>query len=421
MSFQRSLVSDASRQRIVLALVAISRITGGALFGTAITVYLGRNASPFVVTLSFAIFSLGLLLFSPVWGAIADITGRRKAILVGTALCSALVIAPLAVTTSVPLEIACRGLYAVFIAGFQSVILTIVSETGGDESRGRSIGFYSSAQSGGDITGRLLVGFLLGLLVPTELYLVVVVIGLVTTVASALVVDPTVTPDAVLTFDRFREEFRTRLVPRGARNDLFRTKGLAWLYGGLTLRNMTQKGVSSVLPVFLVSDVGLTEFTMGAVLAVSPAIRIVAMYAFGRLSDRIGRKGLIVVGLSGAGGQALVTVAALLPASMLLRTGVSGAALFVHALTFSALTIGTIAFIGDVAPQDRESELMGLRSTARGLGGVLGPLIVGGLATYLDYASAFVAVSVLSFVAAGLVARKLTESYERPVSSEVVG
>jgi MFS family permease len=408
---------DARRQHLVLALVAASRTSAGAIFGPAVTVYIGRAAPPLAATPPLATFSLGLLVFAPVWGAIADVTGRRKLVLVGTALGSALTVAPLAVTVSVPLEIASRGLYAVFIGGFGSVILTIVSETGGDSARGRSIGFYTSAQAGGDIIGRLLVGYLLGVLFPTELYLVVVVVGLLTTVCSVFVVDPTPTPEGAATVESVLAEMRTRLVPRGARQNLFRTKGLGWLYVGLVLRNTTQKGVSSVLPVFLVADVGLSEFVMGVVLAVSPAVRLVAMYALGRLSDAIGRKWLIVAGLGGAGGQALVGVAALLPATMVLRAVVSGSALLVHALTFSALTIGTIAFIGDVAPADRESELMGLRSTARGLGGVIGPLIVGGLATYLDYASAFVAISVLSFLAAGLVARTLVESHGEPAAA----
>jgi len=404
-------LSAARRQRVVLALVAVSRITAGALFGTAITVYLGRSASPFVLTLSFAIFSLGLLLFAPVWGVVADVTGRRKAVLVVTGLGASLAIAPLAVTRSVPLEIASRGLYAVFVTGFGSVVLTIVSELGGDADRGRSIGFYTSFQSGGDIVGRLLGGYLLGLLLPTELYGVVVAVSLVTTVCAALVTDPTTAREGELTALRLWRDVRRRLYPTGERRDLFRTNGLGWLYAGLTLRNMTQKGVSSVLAVYLVTDVGLSEFVMGAVLATSPTVRVVSMYGLGRLSDTVGRKRLIVAGLCGAGVQALVLVAALAPATAAARAVVSGGALVVHALTFSALTVGAVAFIGDVSPTDRESELMGYRSTARGVGGVLGPLLVGGLATVADYGTAFAAISVLSFVAAALVGRRLVESH----------
>ena len=413
---EASAVSHAQGRRHtgLLALVGVSRVACGSLFGTAVTVYLGREGSPFTVSLAYAVFSFGLLVFAPVWGAIADITGRRHAVLTGTALLSAVAIVPLAFRVSVPLQIACRGLFAVFTAGFQSTILTVVSESGGETGRGRSVGFYNSARSVGSISGRLFVGYFIGVLVPTDLYLVVVVLGLAGAVLTAFLHDPTSGMDATLTAPRLVSEIRRRLVPRGASRVLFRQKGLGWLYVGIALRNMTEKGFISVVPMYLISDVGLSEVTMGAVLAVSPAVRTVSMYAFGRLSDITGRKNLIVGGLGGSGVQVLVAAAALAPAATVLRVGVSGAAFVIHALTYSALTVGTIAFVGDVAPVDRESELMGLRSTARGVGGVVGPLVVGVLATWFDYATAFACVSLLAFAAAGLVAATLTESLNAP-------
>lgn len=404
-------LGEESRQRTVLALVGISRVACGSLFGTAMAVYIGREGSPFMVSLAYAAFSFGLLTFAPVWGALADITGRRRAILVGTALLSTAAILPLTVHVSVPLQIASRGLYAVFTAGFQSVMLTIVSETGGDEGRGQSIGFYSSARATGSISGRLFVGYLLGFFLPTGLYLVVVAIGLAGSLLTLLLHDPTPGSDADLTPTKLFGAVRGRLVPRGAKRTLFRETGLGWLYVGVALRNMTEKGFVSVVPVFLVADVGLSEVTMGLVLAVSPAVRMVSMYGFGRLSDIVGRKKLIVGGLAGSGVQTLVIVAALVPEGRLLRIGISSSAFLVHAVTFSMLTVGTVAFVGDVAPVDRESELMGLRSTARGVGGVLGPLVVGVIATATEYATAYVCISVLAFVAAGIVARTLTESH----------
>ncbi|WP_235063400.1 MFS transporter [Candidatus Halobonum tyrrellensis] len=399
-----------------VALVGVSRVACGSLFGTAVAVYLGRTGSPFTVSLAYAAFSFGLLAFAPVWGAVADITGRRRLILTATAFLSALAVAPLAFRVSVPLQIACRGLFAVFTAGFQSTMLTLVSESGGEAGRGRSVGFYNSARSVGSIGGRLFVGYLVGVLVPTDLYLVVVGLGLAGGVATLFLHDPTSGMGASLTASRLAAEVRRRALPRGASRTLFRETGLGWLYVGIALRNVTEKGFVSVVPVYLVADVGLSEFTMGAVLAVSPAVRIGSMYGFGRLSDAIGRKKLIVGGLGGSGVQALAAVAALLPAAALARVGVSGAVFVVHAVTYSALTVGTVAFVGDVAPDDRESELMGLRSTARGLGGVVGPLVVGTLATWFDYATAFTCISVLAFVAAGLVAATLTESLE-PIDS----
>jgi MFS family permease len=74
------------------------------------------------------------------------------------------------------------------------------------------------------------------------------------------------------------------------------------------------------------------------------------------------------------------------------------------------MTTGALAFIADVAPPNRESELMGLRSTAKGLGGVVGPVLVGGVATLAGYRTAFALASVLAFAAAALVWLALTES-----------
>lgn len=254
-----------------------------------------------MVSLAYATFSLGLLVFTPIWGAIADITGRRRAVLVGTGLLSAVAVAPLAFRVSIPLQIACRGLFAIFAAGFQSTILTLVSESGGTADRGRSVGFYNSARSVGSIGGRLFVGYLIGVLIPTDLYLVVVALGLMGGVLTVFLHDPTPAANVSLTLSRLSSEIRRRAVPRKENAALFRENGLGWLYIGIALRNMTEKGFVSVVPVFLVADVGLSEFTMGAVLAVSPAVRIVSMYGFGRLSDEIGRKSSLSEGSVAAG------------------------------------------------------------------------------------------------------------------------
>jgi MFS family permease len=79
-------------------------------------------------------------------------------------------------------------------------------------------------------------------------------------------------------------------------------------------------------------------------------------------------------------------------------------------IAFSAMTTGALAFIGDVAPDYREAELMGLRSTAKGVGGVVGPVLVGGTATLAGYRTAFALASVLAFLAAALVWVALVES-----------
>ena len=409
------------KQEVFIALAGIARILGAVLLGTSMSVYIGREASPFAVSMALTAFHFGMLLFAPVWGAVADITGKRRLVLVATTTFASLAVLPLSVSHEVWMQIGLRGLYAVFAAGFGSLMLTIVSERGGASRRGQSVGFYNSVVSVGGIGGRVLVGFLLGILVPSSMYLLVAAFSMLAALSAVFIDDPTPDPDRKVTLSELSSEVHRRLLPAVDEREHLKTNGLSWLYVGIILRNMTQKGIGSVLPVFLLADVithefrvgTLTlapEFTMGILLAVSPTLRTLFMYLLGRMTDAFGRKPLIVVGLVGAGVQALALAASSLPPLLPARLGLVALGYAVHAITFSALTTGSVAFIGDVAPPERESELMGLRTTARGVGGVLGPLLVGAAATIWSYEAAFVGSSVLAFVAAGVVVRMLTES-----------
>jgi MFS family permease len=262
----------------------------------------------------------------------------------------------------------------------------------------------------GGISGRLLSGFVLGLLAPGDVYLLLGMIALGAAGVATLVEDPTPAPDGRPARAELAGEIRRRLLPAVDERDHLRTNGLGWLYVALVFRNVTVKGIGAVVPVYLVSVAGFSEVAMGTLLAVSPALRTVVMYVAGRVADGIGRKPLIVGGIAGAGLQALVLVAVLLVEPGPGRIAVAALAFVVHAFSFSALATGTIAFIGDVAPPRRESELMGLRSTAKGVGGVLGPPIFGAIATVATYETAFLGGSVLAFAAAGLVGVRLVES-----------
>jgi len=414
----RLLPTQRRRQQAAIALSAVAQLTTISMLATVMPVFIGRNASPFAVSLALVAFSMGLMVFAPVWGAVADVTGRRRAVLIGTTVLATLSLTPLLVFDSVLVQIGARGLHAAFFAGFAPILLAIVSERGGTSGRGRSVGFFNTARSVGGIAGRALSGVVLGLLAPPETYGVIAAASVLTTIAAVLISEPRATPDQSHSWSELLEEVKTRLLPTVENRDHFKTNGLGWLYIALVCRNMTVKGIGSVLPIYLVAEVGATELAMGLILTTSPIVRTAAMYGFGRVTDRIGRKPLVVAGILGGSVQALVLFGAHLPAVPAFRLGVAGVGMVVHALAYSALTTGAIAFIGDIsetlendgATERRESELMGIRTTTRGLGGVLGPLLVGVIATLTGYTTAFLALSVLAFGGGLLVQRTMTES-----------
>jgi MFS family permease len=396
---------------LFIAVAAATRFAGGILMGTALAVYIGRRGSPLAVSLVSMSYFLGLMLFSPVWGAVADVTGRRRTVLLVTGFGATVAVLPLTVVDGIWGPIGFRALYAAFAAGFAPVVLAIVSTYGGSSGRGRSIGVFNSARSGGFTGGQLTAGVLLGLFAPAELYLVIAGLSLVSTVAVALLADPTPSPDVQPTLSALVGEVRTRLLPAVDEREHLRTNGLRWLYVALAVRNMCVLAIMGLMPPYLVSVVGVSEPVMGALLAVNHGGQVAFMYLLGVAADAVGRKPLVVAGMGGSGLFALVAAAATLPAAPLARIAVAGLAFLLLGAAFSAMTTGAIAFVADVAPADRESELMGLRSTAKGVGGVVGPPLIGALATVTSYETAFAAGSVLALGAAVLVAVALVESH----------
>ncbi|MFC6734260.1 MULTISPECIES: MFS transporter [unclassified Haladaptatus] len=399
-------------QRLLIGVAAGANKGRATLMGTAMAVYVdAAGGSPFAVSLVFTVYWFGLMAFAPVAGAIADITGRRRTVLVVTTALATLAILPLAVVDGVWGPLAFRGLFAVFAAGFLPVMLAIVSERGGTSSRGQSIGFFNSTTAIGFTLAQFFAGVLLGLVAPWALYLIVAAVSAITILAALFITDPRPPQSANVSGDELLAEVRHRLFPAAQDRRHLRSHGLRWLYAAVLLRNMTILGTSSLLPVYLLSEIGVSQFVMGVVLAINPAAQMGFMYLFGHVADSTGRKPLVVYGMAGAGLHTVVVAAATLPSSVTMRAAAMGGSFLILAAAYSAETTGTYAFIGDVAPVERESELMGLHSTARGFGGMAGPPLVGALATWFTFEFAFAAASVLAVVATLLVWNFLVESH----------
>ncbi|MFB6301129.1 MAG: MFS transporter, partial [Halobacteriales archaeon] len=181
-------------ERGLLAIAPATRIMTSMLMGTSLAVFIGQRGSPFAVSMVMTAYFIGLMFFAPVWGAIADVTGRRRTVLIGTGVMASLIVLPLSVIDGVWGPIGLRALYAIFAAGFMPVMLSIVSAHGGAEGRGRSIGFFNSARAVGFTAAQVGAGFLIGSMLPGELFLVVAAISLLSTIAVAFLSDPAPQP-----------------------------------------------------------------------------------------------------------------------------------------------------------------------------------------------------------------------------------
>ena len=402
----------------MLAIAAVASKANPILMGTGMAVLVERaGGSPVAVGLVLATYFFGMMVFAPVWGAFADVTGERRTVLLVASGLAVLAALPLTVIEGVWGPLGVRTVYAAFAAGYLPVLLTIASERGGASERGRSIGLFASAQAVGSAVARLLGGVLLGWFAPWVLYLLVAAFAAVVFVVALVLDDPTPDIDRSLSVSDLPREVYRRLFPANEDRRHFRRNGLRWLYLAVFLRNLTVIGTSSLAPVYFVAYLGVSEAMMGVLLAINPAGQMAFMYLVGRVADNSGRKSLITAGMAGSGAFPVLMAAAAFPTSVTGRIVLAGLGMVVLAAAFSGLRVGAISFIGDVAPYDRESELIGFRSTARGFGGMLGPVVVGIAASVVGYEIAFALVSLLAFTGAVIVTVTLVESFDADVTA----
>ncbi|MEM6283092.1 MAG: MFS transporter [Chloroflexota bacterium] len=148
--------------------------------------------------------------------------------------------------------------------------------------------------------------------------------------------------------------------------------------------------------------VGLTQ--AGYVFAVFGVTGFVGSIIGGSLSDRYGRKGLIIVGLVAS---AVLNLMMGLAGSLNILLGVATVAGLFGELSRPAHQ----AMIADIVPEEKHAEAYAAMRVANNTAIVLGPIIGGLLLNVLPFIVLFVADSVTSLIVAGIVLFALVETH----------
>jgi DHA1 family multidrug resistance protein-like MFS transporter len=150
-------------------------------------------------------------------------------------------------------------------------------------------------------------------------------------------------------------------------------KNLAIL--ALTL-GVVMLGFGMVMPIFpfYIESMGASATELGLLVAISPLIQLVASPLWGGVSDRRGRKPVLVVGLLGYGISMLLF-------GLSTELWMLFAARGVGALLSAATMPTTMAYVSDSTSEQDRGGGMGVLGAATGLGMVLGPALGGLLGT----------------------------------------
>jgi len=145
-----------------------------------------------------------------------------------------------------------------------------------------------------------------------------------------------------------------------------------------------------ILPTFASKDLGISDFGIGIIVAAYSLMQFLFNPVFGRISDKIGRRPVLVVSLLFTATSYVIFSFAnsflLLLVSRMLA-GLGGSNLGVAQ-----------AYIADITPKRERSKGMGIIGASFGLGFVFGPMIGGMLSEY-GYAYAGFAAAAFSFSA----------------------
>jgi len=156
-------------------------------------------------------------------------------------------------------------------------------------------------------------------------------------------------------------------------------------------------GVGIVVPLLPVyaHDLGASGLYIGFIFGAFSLSRTFFLPYFGRLSDRKGRKPLIVAGL---GCYALISIAFIFSRNVETLIFIR----FVQGIASSMMMPVIQAYVGDITPQGREGLTMGIFNMSMFFGLSLGPLIGGFINDRFSLQAAFVSMGLLALVGFGL-------------------
>lgn len=305
------------RQRtIAVALVTLGTFTDLLAYSIAVPVLpdLSRQlgASPTMVGFLFASFGVTLLAVSVPVGALSDRVGRRLPLVAGMAILAASTLA-LAFARSLPWLFAARLMQGAADAITWGVGFALVADLYGAAERGRVMGLVMSGSNLGFMLGPSIGGWLYEMGGPRLPFLAVA------TIATA----------GALGF------LGLRLSPIDAARDpvpfrsLVRHRDVAVCALLVAIVSATLAMFEPVLALHLSSAVALSPGRIGLVFGAAAVASTVLNPLYGRLADRFGSRGLMILGL--------VAGAAVMP--LVGRIGTFGEALAIFLLQAATLSL----------------------------------------------------------------------------------
>jgi DHA1 family multidrug resistance protein-like MFS transporter len=312
----------------------------------------------------------GILVKLPA-GAWSDVLGRRPLLLLGTIVFAVMPFTYLGIA-SLSALVALRFVHGSATAIFGPVASASLSDLAPAGRRATWLSTYSTIQGAGQAVGPVIAGYLIAS-GRYDLAFVAAALFAVTTPFLAARW-PAAARSAV-------EPQRMSQLGRGivdvCRQPLILITSLA--QAAQFVLNGT---LNAFLPLFARDVLGLSASQLGWLFALQTVTTLATRPLMGMVSDRIGRRGVIVAGLTVCSGAVWLVSSA---------TGLPGlvAAVLTYAIGVAVTTAATSAFITDLSQRARYGAAHGVFGTIYDVGDALGPIAAGVLVASVGYPRMF--------------------------------
>jgi len=324
------------------------------------------------LSLSSMAYALTSTIAAPFMGTLADRFGRRPLVL-GSLAVYVLTFCGYLFAGSAAIFILLRALAGAFTAGLIPAIFGIVADLAPEDRRAQWIGIVNGGASVGWIAGPLFGGMLYDRWDYVVPFTAAIGMAVVTLVTASFLVPETRQRIAAMEIRQERRKFPIKDLTasfKSFRNSLPRS--LPTFFVLLTIGFVEMFAWAFIEPQFMFyayDDLNWTSSQLGFTMSTYGVALMLGEFTLGRLSDRLGRKPVLVLGL------------ALFSAQFI------GLAFFQDAvwiiLSFTLAGLGNALFdpalsahILDITPSEHKARMMGIKSMASSLGSMLGPALL---------------------------------------------
>ncbi len=329
----------------------------------------------------------GILISFPA-GALSDFLGRRRLLLAALVIFASAPFLYLVVNNAWQL-MAVRFYHGFATAIFGTVVTAAIAARYTTD-RAAKLSTYSSITIAGRSLAPFLGGFLISLASFQAVYIACAISGVLALGGSLLLRDDTPRAATRLQLPPFWTSLKTVLRDRGI-----------MLVSAIEAAQYLAFGAIEAFLALYAASLGIPAWQIGVILGVQLLSIVFAKPLMGKVSDRVGRKQIILPGLLiGAVSIGLLPFATSVIALSILS--------LTFGLGFATVTSSTAALVADLTQDNRYGSSMGVLRTIMDIGQSIGPVLTGWMVGYAGYGSAFTLLAGILLAAALLLGLRFT-------------